>query len=349
MSLSLGDRPDGLSARAHPPRGRALTIAEVETVGAWAERHQVPLYLAAVAAGGLVGGVLPAIAPALGTLTTPALVLLLTATFLAVPLRQVRDSVRRPRFLVVVLVLNFVLVPAIAFLLSRAVADDPALLLGVLLVLLTPCIDYVIVFTGLAGGARASLLAATPVLLLAQLALLPGYLALMAGPDAVARVEVGPFLEAFVLFVALPLAAAAFVQHLGRSRPLARRVQDAAPVAGVPLLVLTLLVVVGSQTAAVGPRIGELALLVPLYGTFAVLAAVAAVAVARIARLDVAHGRAAVFSTVTRNSLVVLPLALALPAGDALTPLAVVTQTVVEMVVMVLLVRLLPRFLPRST
>lgn len=34
------------------------------------------------------------------------------------------------------------------------------LLLGVLLVLLTPCIDYLIVFTGLAGGARARLLAA---------------------------------------------------------------------------------------------------------------------------------------------------------------------------------------------
>ena len=40
------------------------------------------------------------------------------------------------------------------------VADEPALLFGVLLVLLTPCIDYVIVFSGLAGGASDRLLAA---------------------------------------------------------------------------------------------------------------------------------------------------------------------------------------------
>jgi ACR3 family arsenite efflux pump ArsB len=62
----------------------------------------------------------------------------------------------------VVLVLNFVVVPVVVFGLSRAVAADQAVLVGVLFVLLTPCVDYVIVFTGLAGGARARLLAATP-------------------------------------------------------------------------------------------------------------------------------------------------------------------------------------------
>ena len=45
--------------------------------------------------------------------------------------------------------------------------------------------------------------------------------------------------------------------------------------------------------------------------------------------------RAVGFAGVTRNSLVVLPLALALPAGS---PFAVVTQTMVELLVMVALV-----------
>ncbi len=39
--------------------------------------------------------------------------------------------------------------------LSRFVAHDDALLVGVLLVLLTPCVGYVIVFTALAGGAAS--------------------------------------------------------------------------------------------------------------------------------------------------------------------------------------------------
>jgi len=48
------------------------------------------------------------------------------------------------------------------------------------------------------------------------------------------------------------------------------------------------------------------------------------------------------FSTATRNSLVVLPLALALPASMSMAPLAIVTQTLVELVAMLVLVRVAP-------
>lgn len=48
------------------------------------------------------------------------------------------------------------------------------------------------------------------------------------------------------------------------------------------------------------------------------------------------------FSGVTRNSLVVLPLARALSLEAA--PAVVVTQTLVELVALVILVRLVPRF-----
>ena len=47
----------------------------------------------------------------------------------------------------------------------------------------------------------------------------------------------------------------------------------------------------------------------------------------------------------TRNSLVVLPLALALPEGLEIAALAVVTQTMVELVAMVILVKLVPRLI----
>ena len=58
--------------------------------------------------------------------------------------------------------------------------------------------------------------------------------------------------------------------------------------------------------------------------------------------------RAVVFSGVTRNSLVVLPLALALPGAYALTPLVVVTQTLVELLIMVVMVAYARRAMPRA-
>ncbi|WP_219814076.1 hypothetical protein [Rathayibacter sp. AY1D9] len=71
--------------------------------------------------------------------------------------------------------------------------------------------------------------------------------------------------------------------------------------------------------------------------------AAAGLGIARLFRLENSATRALVFSGATRNSLVVLPLALALPASLALAPVVVVTQTLVELVGMVVFVRLSPR------
>lgn len=310
---------------------------------AWWDRRQVPLFVAAIAAGAVLGLLLPDIGPRLEPPINPTLGLLLFATFLAVPVVELGRAVRDVRFLGAVLVANFVVLPVVVLGLSRFVADDRALLLGVLLVLLTPCIDYVIVFTGLAGGDRVRLLAATPLLLVVQMLLLPVYLVALAGPEVVDVVEAGPFVEAFLVLVLAPLLAAAVVRAVARRHRVGRVVEDATAGAMVPLMMLTLAVVVGSQIAAVGSRATDLARLVPLYVAFVVVAVAVGYAAGRAARLDVPAVRAVTFSSATRNSLVVLPLALALPPELDLAPLAVVTQTLVELVAMVVLVRVVPR------
>jgi len=308
----------------------------------WWDARQVPLYLVAITVGAAIGLVLPQTAPSLEHSIEPALMLLLFATFLGVPLIEVGHAFRDLRFLGTVLVANFAVVPLIAWGLSRFVADDRGLLLGVLLVLLTPCIDYVIVFTGLAGGARARLLAAAPLLMLAQIALLPVYLLLFAGADALSVIDIAPFAEAFLLLIVIPLAAAAIVQALARRSRAGRVVEDVMASTMVPLMMIVLAVVIGSQIAAVGSQLTALVRVLPLYVAFVVIAVAVGAAAGRLARLDVPAKRAVMFSAATRNSLVVLPLALALPPSLAIAPLAVVAQTLVELVAMVVLVRLVP-------
>jgi ACR3 family arsenite transporter len=360
----------------------------------WWDRRQVAVYVGAIAVGAVVGlavgtgpggvgsgctglgavgsgctgpGGVGTVAGVAGAAVEPLLVALLFATFLGVPLVEVGHAVRDVRFLGTLLVLNFAVVPVVVFGLSRFVADDPALLVGVLLVLLAPCVDYVIAFTGLAGGDRARLLAATPLLMLAQIVLLPAYLALFSaltpGGEAdtgvqAAPLHVEPFVRAFVLLIVVPLVAAAIVQLVARDRRrhesgdrirtvdvparAARRVMAVGAAAMVPVMAATLAVVVCSQIAAVGAEAGALARVVPLYAAFLVVMLAVGIGAGRVARLGVPRSRAVVFSGATRNSLVVLPIALALPAGYALAPLAVVTQTLVELVGMVVFVRVVP-------
>lgn len=312
----------------------------------WWDTHQITLYLAAIAAGATLGLAAPGLAPTLEHSIEPVLMLLLFATFLSVPLIELGQAFRDRRFLGTVLVANFAIVPLLAWALSRFVADDQGLLLGVLLVLLTPCIDYVIVFTGLAGGAHAKLLAAAPLLMLLQLALLPLYLFVFAGREVVGVIDVAPFVEAFVLLIVVPLAAATAVQALARRHQSGRAIEGAMARAMVPLMMITLATVIGSQIAAVGSQIGTLARLLPLYTGFVVGAVLIGAVASRATRLDTPSTRAMMFSVSTRNSLVVLPLALALPDAFAIAPLAVVTQTLVELIAMVILVRIVPAIVP---
>ena len=315
---------------------------------AWLEKFQIPLYLAALAAGGLIGIAAPASASTFEHAINPVLIVLLYATFLAVPFEKIRASLRDGRFLVSVVGLNFVLVPVVVFLLTRFVADDQALLVGVLLVLLAPCIDYVIVFSGLAGAASERLLASAPLIMLLQMALLPVYLWLFVGSDLVDIVDIGPFVEAFVLLIVVPLCLAAITQAIARRHRAGLIVMDAMAAAMVPVMMLTLAVVVASQIEAVRTQWSSLITVVPIFVGFLVIMAIAGLAVGKAASLDVPATRALIFSGATRNSLVVLPLALALPQTLALAAVVVVTQTLVELVGMVIYVRLIPRMTPST-
>lgn len=309
------------------------------------EHHQLALYLGAILVGGLVGFLAPGTAGGLERSITPALVLLLYATFLGISFASIGRAAKDFRFLTTILVLNFAMVPAVVFGLTRFIADDQALLLGVLLVLLTPCIDYVIVFTGLAGGASDRLLAAAPVLMLAQMLLLPVYLLLFMGPDIASSFEPAPFLEALLVFILIPMTAAALTQALARKRPSGRAIMALMEGLMVPLMMATLIVVIGSQITAVGSKIGSLLVVVPIYAAFLLIMVPLGMLAAKPALLDASARRAVVFSGATRNSLVVLPLALALPEPLSLAALVVVTQTMVELIGMVLYVWGLPRLI----
>ncbi|MFB6891637.1 bile acid:sodium symporter [Kitasatospora sp. NPDC056327] len=310
------------------------------------EHHQVVIYLAAMAAGGLLAWLAPGAGPGLEHVINPVLGALLFVTFLQVPAAELLRSLRDTRFLSAALTVDFVVVPLVVAAMFAFLPDEQAVRVGVLLVLLCPCVDYVIVFSGLAGGSSRRLLAATPLLLVAQMLLLPLFLYLFMGPELADAVEPGPFVEAFLTLIVTPLALAWLLQAWAARRPAGRRVSGAATTTMVPLMAATLLTVVASQVPKLGSGLGDVAAVVPFYVLFLLVMAFAGRAVARLFRLGTGAARAVVFTGGTRNSLVVLPLALALPDSLALAASVVVAQTLVEVLGMVVYVRLVPRLVP---
>ncbi|MFB9905983.1 bile acid:sodium symporter [Allokutzneria oryzae] len=320
--------------------------ARVSRLAARLEHHQIPLYLAAIVLGAAAGLLAPPVGAEVEPVINPVLAALLYVTFLQVPARQLWRSLRAGRFLGAVMTVNFVVVPLLIAAVFRSLPDGQAVRVGVLLVLLTPCVDYVIVFSGLAGASGQRLLAATPLLLLAQMLLLPVFLWLFLGRDLAAIVEAGPFVHAFLVLIVIPLGLAWLTQAWAARRPAGATFTTAANATMVPLMIATLAVVTASQLPKLGDDLRAVLAVVPFYVGFLVVMAVLGVVVARLFRLNARDGRAIVFTGATRNSLVVLPLALALPDAFAVVPAVIVTQTLVEVLGMVVYIRLVPTLLP---
>jgi ACR3 family arsenite efflux pump ArsB len=311
------------------------------------EQNQIPIYFASVLLAAVVGLLAPSMAQGLGTLVTPAIAVLMYAMFLQIPFLHLRQGLGNKRFMVALLLANFILIPLLVWALTRGLVEHPAILIGALLVLLTPCIDYVVVFTHIGKGDSRLMLAATPVLLLLQLLLLPVYLGLILGAQsqvAVAvAVAVGPFVEAFLLLIVAPMILAVLTTSLSRRSAVISAWNDAWAWLPVPAMALVLMVVIGSQITAVVRDIGLLAPVIPVYIGFLLLAPVMGALAARLFKLPSITARAVTFSASTRNSLVVLPLALALSEDiRALAAAAVITQTLVELVGELLYIRLIP-------
>jgi ACR3 family arsenite efflux pump ArsB len=314
----------------------------------WLRRRQITVYAASVALAVGIGFVYPSTAPLFERVITPVLAVLLYVTFLEVPFTRFRRAFTDVRFMAAALGLNFLVVPVVAYALTRFLPQEPALLLGAFLVLLTPCIDYVIAFTDLADGDAEQVTAATPVLLLVQFLVLPVYLWLFVGEQVADSIEAGPFVEAFLFLIAGPLLLAWLTELWANRSDAGRRWQETMGWLPVPTMGATLLVVIASQLPRVEDSFGEIAAVVPVYVAFLVVMPLLGRVVAGIVRMNAGEARALVFTSVTRNSLVVLPLALALPTGYSLVPAVVVTQTLVELAGMVVLTRVVPAWLVRT-
>lgn len=307
------------------------------------EEHQVAIYFCAVVLAAVAALFIPS-TPALEFAINPALALMLFVTFLQVPLADLRQALSRVRFLVVLMATNFLVVPLLVLALVQFLPPEPTVRLGVLLVLLAPCIDYVVTFSHLGRADARLLLAATPALLIVQMLLLPAYLALFLGSDAADLVQVGPFVHAFVWLIAVPLTLAVLTQILSGKSPAVARISAGLVLLPVPATAIVIFVVVAAVVPQLGPALDTALRVLPIYVAFAVIAPLAGWGMARLSNLDAPAGRAVAFSAATRNSLVVLPLALAVPGAVPILPAIIVTQTLVELVSELVYVRLAPKF-----
>lgn len=310
------------------------------------ERHQSWLYLGFISLGLLLGLWAPALVTYLEQLLWPLLGVLLYATFTQIPLLRIKQSMTDTRFMAALLLGNFIIIPALLGLLVLWLPLSPPLIAGVLLVLLVPCTDWFITFTHLGKGDAARAIAATPLLLLAQMVALPVYLWLFLGGEWFQLTFSTDLLSAFAGLILLPLVLA-WLTELGarRYRAIERTTRQLGYLP-VPLLAFVVLVIAATQVNSVLSLSHVMVQVVFIFAGYLVVAAMLGKLLGKLFKLPNTSARTLVFSFGTRNSFVMLPIALALPSGWQAAVVVIVFQSLVELFGMVAYLRWVPKLLP---
>lgn len=313
------------------------------------EKNQIGVYAVALLVGGGVGLVSPRIGGLLEPLVSFVIAVLLFSMFCQIPFLKVREAFSNRRFIGALLLVNFIFIPVLVFLLIKIFPQPSPVLIGVCLVLLTPCIDYVIVFTQLGKGNEKLVLASTPILFVVQMVMLPVYLWLFIGSEASQIVRIGPFVEAFVYLIIVPLFFALAIQSIAQKYARGMKALDFTAWLPVPLMALVLLLVISSQIDKVVQDFDVLSAVIPVYVLFHIVSPIISRVFASVFRMGPADGRALIFSGGTRNSLVVLPLALTLPREmAAIAASVIVTQTIIELIAELIYIKFVPNLIYRD-
>ncbi|WHY72806.1 arsenic resistance protein [Fictibacillus enclensis] len=313
------------------------------------ENNQVWLYVIVLIIAAGLGLTTPDVGAKLDAPISFVIAILMYSMFSQIPFTSLKESLANRRFIWALLTVNYLAVPIVVWLLSKLLPDYPPLLLGVYLVLLTPCIDYVIVFTALGKGNEKIILTSTPILFITQMLLLPLYLWLLIGNEAAEIVDPRPFLEAFIGLIVIPLGLAVILQLFARKSPVGNKIIDSSAWLPVPFMALTLFVVVSSQIGKLSTNMNLIIKVIPVYIAFMIIMPFISRLMVKWFKLDIGSGRALIFSGSTRNSLVVLPLALSLPGQlSTLAAAIIVTQTIVELAGELIYIRLVPNILLRE-
>jgi len=308
----------------------------------WMERQQCWILLFAILAGLAIGLGLPNVTSRLEVALWPLLGGLLYATFTQVPLTRIGQGFKDWRFLAALLLGNFLVIPLVLGGMMALLPVSPVVQAGVLLVLLAPCTDWFISFTHLGRGDAGRAVAAAPLLLLTQLLTLPVYLWLFLGAEWLQTAVSTHLLGAFAGLILAPLALAWVTELLAERSPKARRWIQGLGVLPTPLLALVVFVVAASQVNTVAGLSAVMLQVLLIFIAYLVFAAFLGKALGGAFQLPARSARTLAFSFGTRNSFVVLPIALALPEAWQAAVVVVVFQSLVELFGMVAYLKWVP-------
>ena len=294
--------------------------------------HTGVMLSAAIA--GLAIGVFSGIGDASAALIEPFLMAMLFLVFLSVDLKRMGDSFRNVRFLSSAVLINFVWTPILSFLLGILFFGGSVdLRIGLIMLLVTPCTDWYLVFTAVAKGNVDLSSTLLPVNLVLQIVLMPVYLLVFMGRSA--EFDMAGMLASMAWVLLVPFVASLVVKALSSKAASVARAKgfmdERCDALQLFFLCLAIVAMFASESAVLFDNLWViLEMAVPLLLFFLASYAVSAVA-SKTQGFSFDDATSLIFTTMAMNSPLALAIAVAAFPESPLIALVLVIGPLIEL------------------
>ena len=303
-----------------------------------------PVIIITAALLGLLLGAVTPFGSVSSSLIEVFLMLLLYILFLSIDLKQIKKSFSNIRFTLSAVIINFVFTPLFGYLLGKIFFPGSLdIRIGLLMLLVTPCTDWYLVFTGLSKGNVELGMSILPLNLVLQIVLLPVYLLVLIGSEV--TMDVGSLVSSVAMVLVIPFVLAYITKLMTKN---SEKFKNFLSEQGDNLQLLFLCLAVVVMFASEGKNLLNNPLLlaqmfIPLLIFFAVLFFVAQI-VGRLMNFPKKDTVALNMTTLARNSPLSLAIAVVTFPAQPLVSLALVIGPLIELPVLSVISGILKRW-----
>lgn len=279
-----------------------------------------------------------------GYFITPSLIIMLFLVFIQIPLREIGSSFKNIKFTSTSIIINFIWTPIIIFVLGKLFLNNHSeLLIGFIMLMVTPCTDWYLIFTGIAKGNVALGSSILPLNLILQLLLLPVYILLIGGTSV--NIDFMNLAQGVIYSLMIPLLLSIIVRNLIIKKLGNNKFEDVLIPSACNYQGYFLNIAIISMFASQGKVLLQnyqvlLILLIPIL-LFFIINFIVGRLVSKVIKLNYEDSVSLNLTTLARNSPIALAIAVATFPDKPLISLALIIGPLIELPILFLVSKVL--------
>ena len=303
------------------------------------EKYEPLLIFGAILAGLLLNNIdfLRQISPSLITIF---LALMLFALFLDIPLSDIKNSFSNTKFSTTSLVINFIWTPLFGYFLGNLfLKGNIDLFIGFVMLILTPCTDWYLVFTKMSKGNLPLSLSILPLNLILQLILLPLYLILFFSTSN--TIELTELSKSLLTFIIIPFIASLAVKYIFKNNPIKDKITTIFSKFQIIFLCIAIFALFNTEAKSLINNLNSIGILFIPVILFFIINFILDYLVAKQLKFNYEDYASLTLTTLARNSPLALAIAISSFPNNELIAIALVIGPLIELPVLYIVSRVL--------